>query len=71
MEASFPLDHPRQKGHMLRSLLQLKVHDVAEGRETLLDENNYREKMQSCANNDSGQSSVEDYVEIHINYIEH
>ena len=63
MEALFPSDHPRQKGHLLRELLYLRIYDSAKGKICTLNENNYREKIQSCA--------YGDYVEIHIHYTEH
>jgi len=68
MEALFPSDHPRQKGHLLRELLQLRIYDLVEGRNHLLNENNYRERIQSCAYNDFGESPVEDYVQIRVDY---
>jgi len=70
METLFPSDHPRQKGDRLRGLLQLKIWDPFVEATTFLNENNYREKMQDCAYNPYG-GSVEDYVEIYIQYIEH
>ena len=63
MEALFPSDYPRQKGHLLREQLQLRLFDSGEGNIQTLNENNYREKIQSCA--------YGDYVEIHIYYTEH
>ena len=70
MEASFPLDHPRQKGGRLRALLQLKIWDPSVRMPTPLNENNYREKMRDCAY-DKYERSVKDNVEIYIYYSEH
>jgi len=68
MEALFPSEHPRQKGNLLRELLQLRIYDSVEDKTHLLNENNYRERIQSCACNDFGKSPVEDYVEIRVDY---
>jgi len=68
LEGSYPLDHPRHKGIALRTLLQLKIW----GQEPPLKEENYREKMQSCAGIEPEQdTSVHDYVEIHVQYAPH
>jgi len=70
METVFPSEYPRQKGmkgHFLKGLLQLKIFDVATHAATcVLNENNYREKMQSCAY--AYRSPGKDRVIIHINF---
>jgi len=70
MKTVFPSDYLQQKGmtgYFRKGLLQLKIYDVATNAATcVLNENNYREKMQSCAY--AYRSSVKDRVIIHIDF---
>ena len=75
MKTVSPSDYPQEKGmkgHLMKGyfqkgLLQLKVYDVATNAATcVLNENNYREKLQSRTY--AFRSPVKDRVTIYIDF---